>query len=88
MNQLNYDTNQKPGFMIRQDLEFEMYFNSDIVSSEKIQFSRHYLENKMGLDLNEDSLIDFSAIGIKLFGCLVADITLEYEYYKECKMDG
>jgi hypothetical protein len=39
----------------------------------------------MGYDLSEDSLIDFSAIGLKLFGCMVADIVLEYEEYHKGK---
>jgi len=87
MNQLSQDGNHNPEFQIPPDLDFEKYFNSDI-SSEKIRFARHYVETKMGYDLNEDSLIDFSAIGVKLFGCLVADIVLEYEKYNGTRMGG
>jgi hypothetical protein len=82
----NFDT--EPGYWIRPGVRFEEYFNSDI-PSEKIKFARHYVESKMGYDLSEDSLIDFSAIGIKLFGCMVADIVLEYEeYHKEKSETG
>ncbi len=41
----------------------------------------------MGYDLNEDSLIDFSAIGIKLFGSMLVDIVVEYENFNETRMD-
>ncbi len=71
----------------RYQINFEDYFNNDI-PSEKIRFARHYIENNMGIDMDEDSLIDFSAVGIKLFGCLVADIALEYELFRKNKMDG
>ena len=87
MEQLNQDTKHNPGSILRQDLEFEELFNSKI-PSEKIRFARHYVETKMGYDLDEDSLVDFSAIGIKLFGCLVADIVLEYENYKDKNLAG
>ena len=87
MNQLNQDTNHKTDYGIRLDLNFEDYFNA-YIPSEKIRFARLYVETKMGYDLDEDSLIDFSAIGIKLFGCMVADIVLEYENYKDKGLDG
>ncbi|MFC2080522.1 hypothetical protein ACFLRQ_03510 [Bacteroidota bacterium] len=87
MNKDIYNTNPEPGYWIPSGMTFENYFNSNI-SSEKIRFARHYVETKMGYDLNEDSYIDFSAIGIKLFGCLVADIVLEYENYKNKGLDG
>jgi hypothetical protein len=86
MHHLNQDKTYKPGLWIRPGIKFEDYFNSN-VPSEKIQFARYYVETKMGYDLDEDSLIDFSQIGIKLFGCLVADIVQEYEIYKKVKMD-
>jgi hypothetical protein len=69
-------------------VNFEDRFNMEKISSEKIQFARHYLENIMGLDLHEDPLIVFSPIGSKIFGFLVADIVLEYENYKEETKDG
>ncbi len=87
MDHLNQDTDNNPGYWIRPGINFEDYFNKNI-SSEKIKFARHYVETKMGYDLCEDSLIDFSAIGIKLFGCMVADIVLEYENFKDRGMDG
>jgi hypothetical protein len=88
MDNLNQYTNQKPGNRINLDLDFEDYFNRDVISSEKIQFARHYLENIMGFDLQEDPLIVFSPIGSKIFGYLVADIVVEYENYKEETKDG
>lgn len=87
MDQHNQESNHSPKFRIPTDLDFEKYFNTDI-PSEKIQFAKHYLETKMGYDLNEDAYIDFSAIGIKVFGCMVADIVLEYENYKVKGLDG
>lgn len=87
MHHLNQDKTYKPGHWIRPGIDFEDYFNSS-VPADKIQFARHYVETKMGYDLNEDCLIDFSEISIKLFGCLVADIALEYEIHKAKGMDG
>lgn len=87
MNHLKQDNNYKPGYWIHPGIKFEDYFNKDVISTEKIEFARNYIETKMGYDLNEDSLIDFSAIGIKLFGCLVVDIILEYEIYNDQRMD-
>ncbi len=84
----NNKSNPEQGYWIRPGIDFEDYFNKDVISPAKIEFARHYLETKMGYDLNEDSLIDFSAIGIKLFGCMVADIILEYENYKDRGLDG
>jgi len=83
-----HNTTPNPGYRIRPGIDFEDYFNKDAISLEKIEFSRHYIETKMGYDLNEDALIDFSAIGIKLFGCMVVDIVLEYETYKDRSLDG
>ncbi len=88
MNNQNQNTNPEPGFFIRPGINFEDYFNKDTVCPEKIDFARYYIEDKMGYDLSGDSLIDFSAIGIKLFGCLVADIVLEYENFKRNGLDG
>jgi hypothetical protein len=88
MDNLNQNTNQKPGNRIRLDLDFEDYFNRDVISSEKIQFARHYLENIMGFDLKEDPLIVFSPIGSKIFGYLVAHIVVEYENYIGITKDG
>ena len=87
MNKLNHKLSQQPEFRFGPDMEFEDYFNGD-VPSVKIRFVRHYIENKMGYDLNQDSLIDFSAIGIKLFGSLLVDVIMEYEKYPGTKMDG
>ena len=88
MDHLYQNTNQKPGNRICLDLDFEDYFNRDVISHEKIQFARHYLEDIMGFDLHEDPLIVFSPIGSKIFGYLVADIVLEYENYKGKTKDG
>lgn len=85
MDKLN---NYKPGCWIRPGVDFEDYFNKGVIPPEKIEFARHYVETKMGYDLDEDSLIDFSSIGIKLFGCLVADVVLEYENYKDKDLYG
>jgi len=82
-----HNTNPNPGYWICPGIDFEDYFNRGIISTEIIEFARHYVETKMGYDLSEDSLIDFSAIGIKLFGCMVADIVLEYEDYKDRGLD-
>lgn len=83
MENLNHNASQKPENRINLDLDFEAYLNRDVISSEKIQFARHYLENIMGFDLYGDPLIVFSPIGSKIFGFLVADIVLEYDNYKK-----
>ena len=88
MDQPNQYSNQKLQYWIRSITDFEDFFNKEVVTPEKIKFARHYVENKMGYDLNEDSLIDFSAIGIKLFGSMVVDIVLEYENYNGTRMGG
>ena len=80
--------NPEPEFWIRPGIKFEDYFSKKTVSPEKIAFARHYIEDKMGYDLNEDSFIDFSAIGIKLFGSMIVDIVMEYESYSGRRMDG
>ena len=77
----------KPEYWIRPGIEFESYFNSN-VPSDKIRFARHYVETKMGYDLDEDSLIDFSNIGIKLFGSMLVDVIIEYEKFNGTRMDG
>jgi len=82
-----HNANAEPEYLTRNRIKFEDYFNKDIVSPEKIEFARHNIEDKMGYDLNEDSLIDFSAIGIKLFGSMLVDIVLEYENFNVTKMD-
>jgi len=87
MNEFNQNISHQSEYKFPPGIDFEDYFNCNI-PSEKIRFARHYLENKMGLDLSEDSLIDFSAIGIKLFGSMVVDIVLEYESYSGTRMDG
>lgn len=61
--------------------DFADHFNGSKVSEEKIQFVKNYLENKMGFDLNEDHLIEFSAIRSSIFGFLVAHIVTEYEKF-------
>ena len=78
----------EPGSWIRPGVKFEDYFNKKTVCPEKIEFARRYIEDKMGYDLKEDSLIDFSAIGIKLFGSMIVDIVLEYENFNGTKTDG
>jgi hypothetical protein len=83
-----HSNNTEPGFWIRPGVKFEDYFSKKTVSPEKIAFARRYIEDKMGYGLNEDSLIDFSAIGIKLFGSMIVDIVLEYENFNGKRLDG
>ena len=88
MDNNNHITNSESGYWFPPGTKFEDYFNKKIVSPEKIEFARHYIEDKMGYDLNEDSVIDFSAIGIKLFGSMLVDIVLEYESYTRTRTNG
>lgn len=68
--------------------DFEDYFNYQKISHEQITFARHYVENKMGIDLNSDSIIEFSSINAIIFGYLVAHIALEYEEYFKGKPEA
>ena len=67
--------------------DFEDHFNYDRISSDQISFARHYIENKMGIDINSDSFIEFSTISATVFGYLVAHIALEYEEYIKGKSE-
>ena len=69
--------------MVSVDIDFEDQFNKENISSDKIQFARYYLEDKIGVDLEEDPTIVFSPIGSTIFGYLVAHIVVEYEKFKE-----
>ena len=68
--------------------DFEANFNMENISLEKIQFAKHYIEDKMGFDLGENPLIEFTPISSRAFGYLVAHIVVEYEKYKEETKDG
>jgi hypothetical protein len=46
MNNYFHNFNKEPGYLIRPEIEFEEYFNSDI-PFEKIKFARHYVEPKL-----------------------------------------
>ena len=87
MNNINQFTDQKLGNRIRLDLNFEDYFNGDI-PPEKIQFVKHYLEHHMGIAMDENLFLDLSDIGVKLFGCLLVDLLMNYEKYHENTLDG
>jgi len=67
--------------------DFEDHFNYQKISPEKISFARHYIENKMGIDLSSDSYIEFASISAIVFGYLVAHIALEYEEYIKGKSE-
>lgn len=70
-------------FRNRIPFDFEDHFNYERISPEQIYFARHYIENKMGFDLDSDASIEFKTIRATIFGYLVAHIALEYEeYYK------
>ena len=69
--------------MVSVDIDFEDKFNKENITSEKIQFARYYLEEKIGVDLEEDPMIVISPIGSTIFGYLVAHIVVEYEKFKE-----
>ena len=75
-------------FRNRIPFDFEDHFNYQKISSEKISFARHYIENKMGIDLSSDSYIEFSSIRATIFGYLVAHIALEYEEYLNRKPEA
>ena len=62
---------------------FEDHFNLEKISSEKIQFAKHYVENDIGIDLEEDSWIFFSPISSTVMGYFVAHIAVEFEKFKE-----
>ena len=65
------------------EIEFEDLFNKDKISPKMIQFARHYMENNMGVDLGEDSQMEFSTIRSTTFGYLVGHIIVEYERFIE-----
>ena len=67
----------------RLNFDFEDHFNMDNISSDKIRFAKYYLEDKIGVDLEEDPMIVISPIGSTIFGYLVAHIVVEYETFKE-----
>jgi hypothetical protein len=67
--------------------DFEDHFNYEEISSEQICFARYYIENKMGIALDSDSIIEFSSISPTVFGYLVAHIAYEYEEYNKRKME-
>ena len=68
--------------------DFEDHFNYEKISPEQITFARHYVENKMGIELDDDSIIEFSSISPTVFGYLVAHIAYEYEEYNRRKMEA
>ena len=72
----------------RLNFDFEDHFNMANISSDKIQFAKYYLEDKIGVDLEEDPMIVISPIGSTIFGYLVAHIVVEYEKYKEKNESG
>ena len=65
----------------RLNFDFEDHFNKENISSDKIRFAKYYLEDKIGVDLEEDPMIVFSPIGSTVFGYLVAHIVVEYEKF-------
>ncbi len=69
--------------MVSVDIEFEDQFNKENITSDQIRFARYYLEDKIGVDLEEDPMIVISPIGSTIFGYLVAHIVVEYEKYRE-----
>ena len=62
---------------------FEDHFNYEQISPEQISFARYYIENIMGIDLDSDSIIEFTSIRSTIFGYLVAHLALEYEEFKK-----
>ncbi len=69
--------------MVSVDIDFEDQFNKENITSDQIRFARYYLEDKIGVDLEEDPMIVISPIGSTIFGYLVAHIVVEYEKYRE-----
>ncbi len=69
--------------MVSVDIDFEDQFNKENIRSDQIRFARYYLEDKIGVDLEEDPMIVISPIGSTIFGYLVAHIVVEYEKYRE-----
>lgn len=65
----------------RWNFDFEGQFNMEEISSEKIRFARNYLETTMGINIGEDSLIEFSSIRSTIFGYPVAHLVSEYEKF-------
>jgi len=74
-------------FKNRIPFDFEDHFNYQKISPEQISFARHYIENKMGIDLDSYSSFEFSSISPTVFGYLVAHIALEYEEYLKGNSD-
>lgn len=67
--------------------DFEDHFNYQTVSQVQISFARHYLKNLMGIDIDSESIIEFSSINSIIFGYLVAHIANEYEEFNKRKME-
>lgn len=75
-------------FIKRIPFDFEYHFNYQEISPDQISFTRHYIENKLGIDLDSDSIIEFSSINAIILGYLVAHIALEYEEYTKGNSDA
>jgi len=63
-------------------VDFEDLFDKENISEDQIRFAKHYVENNIGVDLDEDPLIVFSPLSSTVFGFMVAHIAVEYEKYK------
>lgn len=60
---------------------FEDHFNYQKISPEHVSFARHYIENHMGIDLDSETIIEFTPIRSEVFGYLIAHLAVEYEKY-------
>jgi hypothetical protein len=67
---------------------FEDHFDYQKISPEHVAFARHFIENEMGIELDSDTLIEFSPIRSKVFGFLIAHLADEFEKYKSMDLDG
>ncbi|MBU1012049.1 MAG: hypothetical protein KKG99_03530 [Bacteroidetes bacterium] len=88
MSNRNTDISNENDERDRLYFDFEDHFNMNEISEEKIQFAKYYLEDKMGIDLEEDPVIVFSSINGSVFGYLVAHIVDEYLLQKKKSEDG
>ena len=68
--------------------DFEDHFDYQKISPEHVLFARYYIENNMGIELDSETLIEFSPIRARVFGFLIAHLADEFEKYKSRDLDG
>lgn len=75
-------------FRNRIPCDFEDHFDYQTISPEHVSFARHYIENEMGIELDSETLIEFTPIRAIVFGYFIAHLVMECEKYKSEILDG